>query len=66
MAGAIVWAILYGYQLTLHEDCAWDGCSPAQGTTYIGSLFGLPMGVLELIGSVGLVIFVVNTCAKKR
>lgn len=64
IVSTIVLLFSYIYQLTLHQDCAWDGCVPAHGITYIGSIFGLPALMLWPIVFVGIVILIGKVLAK--
>jgi hypothetical protein len=66
ITSSVVILISYIYQLSLHQDCAWDGCYPAHGNTYIGSLFGLPVFMLWPILFIGLLIFALKARAKAR
>lgn len=66
LASVAILLTSYAYQISKHQECAWDGCFVAQGNTYVGSLFGLPAFLLWPISFVGLLLFTWKALAKAR
>ena len=58
--------IAYLYQLSLGQDCAWDGCFKTIHPSFTWSIFGAPVYVLELEMVIGLIIWVAKIVQKEK
>jgi uncharacterized membrane protein len=53
-------------QMSMGKDCAWDGCYSTPHATIAGSLFGLPIIVLQIEVVLGIILLAAKKLERSK